>query len=127
MTSALALTVVCMLVSLRVQRSRFGMSLLAIKQNEPAASAAGINALRWKMLAMMLSAAMGAAAGGLYAVVQLVVTPQSMFGVLVSAQALIFALFGGVGVLWGPIIGAAILVPLAEALHAELGHMIPGI
>jgi branched-chain amino acid transport system permease protein len=124
---ALALMVACMVVSLHVERSRFGMSLLAIKQNEPAAEAAGIDALRWKMLAIMLSAAMAAAAGGLYAVVLLVVTPQTMFGVPASAQALIVALFGGVGVYWGPVIGAAILVPLAETLHAELGHIVPGI
>src|SRR5262249_2497520 len=124
---ALALTVVCMVVSLHVERSRFGMSLLAIKQNEPAAEAAGINALRWKMLAIMVSAAMAAAAGGLYAVVLLVVTPQTVFGVSASAQALIVTLFGGVGVYWGPVIGAVILVPLAETLHAELGHIVPGI
>jgi ABC-type branched-subunit amino acid transport system ATPase component/ABC-type branched-subunit amino acid transport system permease subunit len=124
---ALALMVVCMLVSLRVERSRFGMSLLAIKQNESAAEAAGIDALAWKMRAMVLSAAMAAATGGLYAVVQLVVTPQSMFGMLVSAQALVVCLFGGVGALWGPVIGSLILVPLAETLHAELGHIVPGI
>src|SRR6185503_8053071 len=110
-----------------VERSRFGMSLLAIKQNEPAAEAAGIDTLKWKMRAIMLSAAIAAAAGGLYAVVLLVVTPQAMFGVSTSAQALIVALFGGVGVFWGPIIGAAVLVPLAETLHAELGHIVPGI
>ncbi len=127
MMIALALTVLCMLVSLHVERSRFGRALVAIKQNEPAASAAGIDPLRWKMLAMMLSAAMAAAAGGLYAVILLVVTPQSMFGMLVSAQALIVTLFGGVGAFWGPVIGAAVLVPLAETLHAELGHIIPGI
>jgi ABC-type branched-subunit amino acid transport system ATPase component len=103
------------------------MSLLAIKQNEPAAEAAGIDTLSWKMRAIMLSAAMAAAAGGLYAVVLLVVTPQTMFGVATSAQALIVALFGGVGVYWGPVIGAAVLVPLAETLHAELGHIVPGI
>jgi branched-chain amino acid transport system permease protein len=50
-----------------------------------------------------------------------------MFGMLVSAQALIVALFGGVGTFWGPIIGSVILVPLAEVLHAELGHIVPGI
>jgi ABC-type branched-subunit amino acid transport system ATPase component/ABC-type branched-subunit amino acid transport system permease subunit len=127
MAISLALLVVCMIVSLNVERSRFGRSLLAIKQNEPAAEAAGIDALRWKMLAMMLSAAMAAAAGGIYAVVLLVVTPPTMFGMLVSAQALIVALFGGVGVFWGPVIGAAVLVPLAETLHAELGHIVPGI
>jgi branched-chain amino acid transport system ATP-binding protein/branched-chain amino acid transport system permease protein len=127
MVIALALMVACMLLSLRVERSRFGLSLLAIKQNEPAAEAAGIDALAWKMRAMVLSAAMAAGAGGLYAVVLLVVTPQSMFGMLVSAQALVVSLFGGVGVFWGPVIGSAILVPLAETLHAELGHVVPGI
>jgi ABC-type branched-subunit amino acid transport system ATPase component/ABC-type branched-subunit amino acid transport system permease subunit len=124
---ALALAVACMVVSLHVERSRFGMSLLAIKQNEPAAEAAGIDTLKWKMRAIMLSAAIAAAAGALYAVVLLVVTPQAMFGVSTSAQALIMALFGGVGVYWGPVIGAAVLVPLAETLHAELGHIVPGI
>jgi branched-chain amino acid transport system permease protein len=103
------------------------MSLLAVKQNELAAEAAGIDSWRWKMYAMMVSSAMAAAAGGLYAVVVLVVTPPSMFGMLVSAQALILTLFGGVGVFWGPVIGAIVLVPLAETLHAELGHIIPGI
>ena len=117
---ALVLLVICMIVSLHVERSRFGMSLTAIKQNEPAASAAGINALRWKMLAMMVSAGMGAAAGGLYAIVLLVVTPQTMFGALVSAQTLTMAMFGGIGVFWGPVIGAAVLVPLAETLNAQL-------
>jgi branched-chain amino acid transport system permease protein len=124
---ALVLTVICMVVSLHVERSRFGRSLLAIKQNEPAAQAAGINTWRWKMIAMMVSAAMAAAAGGLYAVILLVLTPATVFGVLVSAQALIVTLFGGVGIFWGPVIGASVLVPLAETLHAELGHIVPGI
>jgi ABC-type branched-subunit amino acid transport system ATPase component/ABC-type branched-subunit amino acid transport system permease subunit len=119
--------VACMIISLHVERSRFGRSLLAIKQNQPAAEAAGINAARWKMLAMMLSAGMAAAAGGLYAIILLVVTPQTVFGALVSAQALIVALFGGVGIFWGPVIGSAILIPLAETLHAELGNILPGI
>ena len=124
---ALVLLVAAMVVSLHVERSRFGRSLLAIKQNQPAAEAAGVDVLKCKMLAIMLSAAVAAAAGGLYAVVLLVVTPPTMFGVLTSAQALIFTLFGGVGVYWGPVIGASILVPLAETLHAELGHIVPGI
>jgi ABC-type branched-subunit amino acid transport system ATPase component/ABC-type branched-subunit amino acid transport system permease subunit len=127
MALALGLVIVGMVLSLHVERSRFGMALLAIKQNEPAAEAAGIDAWRWKMRAMTLSAAMAAAAGGLYAIILLVVTPPTVFGMLVSAQALIVTLFGGVGVFWGPIIGATVLVPLAETLHAELGHIVPGI
>jgi branched-chain amino acid transport system permease protein len=103
------------------------MSLLAIKQNEPAAEAAGIDTWLWKMRAIMLSGALAAMAGGLYAVVLLVVTPETVFGMLVSAQPLILALFGGVGSLWGPVIGAIVLVPLAEVLNAELGDVLPGI
>jgi ABC-type branched-subunit amino acid transport system ATPase component/ABC-type branched-subunit amino acid transport system permease subunit len=124
---ALGLLAAGLLITLRVENSRFGMSLLAIKQNEPAAEAAGIDTWRWKMLALMLSGAMAAVAGGLYAVVLLVVTPEGVFGMLVSAQALILALFGGVGSLWGPVIGAVVLVPLAEGLNAELGDVLPGI
>ncbi len=74
---AVGLLVVSLLISLAVERSRFGMSLTAIKQNEPAAEAAGIDTLAWKMRAIMLSGAVAAAAGGLYAVVLLVVTPDS--------------------------------------------------
>jgi branched-chain amino acid transport system permease protein len=124
---ALGLVVAALLISLKVENSRFGMALLAIKQNEPAAEAAGINTWRWKMLALMLSGAIAAIAGGLYGVVLLVVTPDTVFGMLVSAQALILALFGGVGSLWGPVIGAMLLVPLAEGLNAELGDVLPGI
>ena len=124
---AVGLLVVSLLISLAVERSRFGMSLTAIKQNEAAAEAAGIDTLAWKMRAIMLSGAVAAAAGGLYAVVLLVVTPESVFGVLTSAQALTIALFGGVGILWGPLIGAVILIPLSETLQAHLGDVIPGI
>jgi branched-chain amino acid transport system permease protein len=124
---ALALLVVALLVSLAVERSRFGMALTAIKQNESAAEAAGIDTMRWKMRAIVLSGALAAVAGGLYAVVLLVVTPQTVFGMLTSAQALVVTLFGGVGTLWGPVIGASILVPLNETLQAKLGNVIPGI
>jgi len=124
---ALAMLVVAMIVSLRIERSRFGLSLIAIKQNEWAAEASGIDTWRWKMKAIMVSGAIAAAAGGFYAVVLLVVTPPTVFGMLTSAQALIVTLFGGVATVWGPVVGAIILIPLAEILHAELGDKIPGI
>ncbi len=116
-------TVACMLM----ENSRFGLALLAIRQNELAAEAAGLNARLWKMRALVVSGMIAAAAGGLYACVLLVVTPDSVFGMLVSAQAVVVTLFGGVAAVWGPIIGAAILVPLAESLNAELGNYLPGI
>ena len=124
---ALALMIAALLVSLRIERSRFGMSLLAIKQNEIAAEAAGIDAFSWKLKAIVVSGAIAGAIGGFYVMVLLVVTPQTVFGMLTSAQALIMALFGGVGSAWGPVIGAAILIPLTEILQAELGDKLPGI
>src|SRR6202021_2113477 len=68
----------------------------ATAPNGLAAKAAGIDARTWKMRALIASGAMAAASGGLYACVLLVVTPDSVFGVLISAQALVVPLFGGV-------------------------------
>ena len=116
-----------MLVTLVVERSRFGLAMLSIKQNELAAEAAGINTFRIKMTAFVASGALGALVGGLHAVVLQVVTPHGVFGTVVSAQALILTLFGGVGTLWGPVIGAVVLIPLTESLRAQLGHILPGI
>jgi ABC-type branched-subunit amino acid transport system ATPase component/ABC-type branched-subunit amino acid transport system permease subunit len=124
---ALAMMFGTILLTRAVERSRFGMALLAIKQNEAAAEAAGINTLAWKLRAVTLSGAIAGAVGGFYAVVLLVVTPQSVFGMLVSAQALTVAMFGGVGTVWGPVIGSVILIPLAETLNAEAGSRFPGI
>ena len=124
---ALALFVAAMIAGMLVENSRFGLALLAIRQNELAAEAAGLDTWRWKMRAIVASGAIAAAAGGLYACVLLIVTPNSVFGVIVSAQALVVTLFGGVATVWGPAIGAAILIPLAEMLNAKLGNVIPGI
>jgi ABC-type branched-subunit amino acid transport system ATPase component/ABC-type branched-subunit amino acid transport system permease subunit len=124
---ALAMLIGTILLTQWIERSRFGMALLAIKQNEAAAEAAGINTLVWKLRAITLSGAIAGAIGAFYAIVLLVVTPQSVFGMLVSAQALTVAMFGGVGTVWGPVIGAVILIPLAETLNAEAGTRFPGI
>jgi ABC-type branched-subunit amino acid transport system ATPase component/ABC-type branched-subunit amino acid transport system permease subunit len=124
---ALVILIGTILITQRVERTRFGMALLAIKQNQAAAEAAGINTLAWKLRAISLSGAIAGAIGGFYAVVLLVVTPQSVFGMLVSAQALTVAMFGGVGTVWGPVIGSVILIPLAETLNAEVGTRLPGI
>ena len=124
---ALAMMLATILLTRAIENSRFGMALRAIKQNEAAAEAAGINTLAWKLRAITLSGAIAGAIGGFYAVVLLVVTPQSVFGMLVSAQALTVAMFGGVGTVWGPVIGSVILIPLAETLNAEAGSYLPGI
>jgi branched-chain amino acid transport system permease protein len=124
---ALGLLALALVASALVENSRFGLSLLAIKQNELAAEAAGVDTRAWKLRAIVLSGTVAAAAGGLYAVVLLVVTPPSVFGMVVSAEAVILPMFGGAGTVWGPVIGAAILVPLAETLRAEFGDALPGI
>ena len=124
---ALLILIGAVLLTRAVERGRFGMALLAIKQNQAAAEAAGINTLVWKLRAIALSGAVAGAIGAFYAIVLLVVTPQSVFGMLVSAQALTVAMFGGVGTVWGPVIGSVILIPLAEALNAEVGTRFPGI
>jgi ABC-type branched-subunit amino acid transport system ATPase component/ABC-type branched-subunit amino acid transport system permease subunit len=124
---ALALLGGAMLLTRAIERSRLGLALVAIRQNDPAAEAAGIDTLRRKLQALSLSGGLAALTGGFYAVILLVVTPDSVFGMLVSAQALTLAMFGGVGSMWGPVIGAAILIPLSELLQAQLGAVIPGI
>jgi len=124
---ALVMLLTFMIITRLVERSRFGMSLIAIKQNEAAAEAAGINTLEWKLKAIALSGAMASMTGAFYSIVLLVVTPQSVFGMLVSAQALTVAMFGGVGTVWGPVIGAAFIIPVGDILHAELGSSFPGI
>lgn len=124
---AVAILALTLMVAVAVERSRFGLMLQTIKQNEPAAEAAGVNPRRMKLAAFMISGALSALAGGFYVVVLLIVTPREVFDLLVSARALVFSMFGGIGSVWGPLIGSAILVPLSEFLHAELGHIIPGI
>ncbi len=124
---AVGMMTAMMLITHWVERSRFGLAMLAIKQNEVAAEAAGIDTFRVKMIAFVASGALGALVGGLHAVVLQVVTPHGVLGVVISAQALILTLFGGVGTLWGPVIGAVALVPLTEMLRAQLGHILPGI
>ena len=122
-----ALMTVTLVITLLLERSRLGLAMLSIKQNEPAAEAAGIDTFRVKMIGFVASGALGALVGGFHAVVLQVVTPHGVLGTVVSAQALILTLFGGVGTLWGPVIGAVVLIPLTEGLRAELGHILPGI
>ena len=124
---AVGLLVISVVTCILVENSRFGLALLAIRQNELAAEAAGIDARTWKMRSLIVSGMIAAGAGGLYACVQLVVTPDSVFGMLVSAQPVVMTLFGGVASLWGPVIGAALLVPLSKLLDAYAGDYLRGI
>ncbi|WP_211880545.1 branched-chain amino acid ABC transporter ATP-binding protein/permease [Plastoroseomonas hellenica] len=124
---ALGLLFAAMVAMRLMERSRYGMALTAIKQNEAAAEAVGIDTRRLKLVTIALSGALAGAIGGFHAVILLVVTPEAVFGMLISAQALTVAMFGGVGTVWGPVIGALVLIPLGETLHAQFGAVIPGI
>ncbi|MBI2492165.1 MAG: branched-chain amino acid ABC transporter permease, partial [Candidatus Rokubacteria bacterium] len=89
-----------------IETSRLGYALRALKENEAAAEATGVDTLRAKMLAYMLSAAPAAVIGVIYAhAILFVVTPDSVFGVLVIVQTLVVCLVGGVGTKWGPVLG----------------------
>ncbi len=124
---AVGLLLIAALCFIAVENTRFGLALMATRQNEMAAEAAGLNTWAWKIAGLTLSGTLAAAAGGLYACVLLIVTPESVFGLIVSAQALTVTLFGGVATVWGPLIGSAILIPMAELLNAEFGNVLPGI
>lgn len=124
---SLGLLTLALLVSWRVEGSDFGLYLAAVRQDEKAAAAAGIDVFREKLKALAISAGLAAAVGVVYANVLLVVTPDSVFGLQVSAQAVVLPLVGGAGALFGPIIGAVLLVPLGEYLNSAFGSTLPGI
>ncbi len=116
------------LLSHGIERSRLGYRLRALKENEQAAEAMGVDTFRCKMIAYMLSAAPAAVIGAIYAhAILYVVTPDAVFGVLAIVQTLVICLVGGAGSKWGPLLGAVLMVPLSETLDATLGDRLPGI
>ena len=105
----------------RIEHSRMGFYLRAIKDSERAARSLGVAAGRYKLYAYMLSAGLTAVAGSLYATMFGFVDPESGFGILISVKMLIIAALGGAGLLFGPLVGALILVPLEEISNSMLG------
>jgi branched-chain amino acid transport system permease protein len=104
-----------------MQRSRMGYWLRAINGGERAARSLGVPVLRYKLYALLLSAAFTSLAGSLYAVMVGFADPDSVLGILISVKMLIMAALGGAGLLFGPLVGAAILVPLEEISNNLLG------
>jgi len=117
----LAVLVATLAITWRMEQNRMGYYLRAIKGSERAARSLGAAAPTYKLLAFLLSAAFTAVAGGLYATLFGFIDPESGFGILVSVKLLIMAALGGAGTLMGPLIGAAILVPLEEISNNLLG------
>ncbi|HEY2995940.1 MAG TPA: branched-chain amino acid ABC transporter ATP-binding protein/permease [Methylomirabilota bacterium] len=125
---ALGVLAAALALSYVIETSRLGYRLRAIRENEQAAEAMGVNAFRVKMAGYMLSAAPAAVVGAVYAhAILFIVTPEAVFGVLVIVQTLVVCLVGGTGTLWGPLIGAALMVPVSEVLDTTLGDRLPGI
>jgi branched-chain amino acid transport system permease protein len=117
----LAVLAVVLGLTWQMERSRMGFFLRAIRDNERAARSLGVAAARYKLLAFMLSASLTAVAGALYATMFGFVDPDSGLGILVSVKMLIMAALGGAGLLFGPFVGAVILVPLEELSNNLLG------
>ncbi|GAA4526293.1 MULTISPECIES: branched-chain amino acid ABC transporter permease [Nonomuraea] len=111
---ALLLTLACVATVIVLLGSRAGLNLVAVREDETAAAAAGVAVVRHKILAIGVSAALTSVAGGFYAVYYLFVSPDLAFGPSVSIQAILPAVIGGVGTVWGPLIGAAVLAPLSD-------------
>lgn len=104
-----------------MQRSRMGYYLAAIRGGDRAARSLGVRVLRYKLLALLLSAAFTSVAGSLYALMVGFIDPDSVLGILISVKMLIIAALGGAGTLFGPLVGAMILVPLEETTNALFG------
>jgi branched-chain amino acid transport system permease protein len=117
----LAVLALVLAVTSALERRRFGYYLRAIKSSERAARSLGVPVRRVKLQALALSAAFTSAAGSLYGVKTGFIDPDSGFGILVSVQMVIFAALGGAGTLFGPLVGALILVPLQTAANTWLG------
>lgn len=128
---ALAFVGAVLLLTLAVSRSRFGAHLVAVRENEDAARALGVDVLATKLKAITLSGAITAASGCLYAQKFLYIDSTIAFGPWISVEALLAPIIGGLGTVFGPLLGALVLLGLGEAtkmLFATLfGGAIPGV
>lgn len=113
---AAAVLALCLLVVSRLVRSPFGAALEAIRQNELVADCLGVDPVRHKLLAFSISAGMAGAAGALYAVYITYLSPADS-GFWIGFYAVLYVVVGGMGTLWGPLLGALALVTLPELLR----------
>jgi branched-chain amino acid transport system permease protein len=118
---ALIMVILCTGIVYLLQRSKFGFYFVAIRENEEAAKALGINTLRYKVLATGISAFLTALGGSFYAQYVLYIDPQGTFGVLNSVDIALRTIIGGTGTLLGPIVGSFVLSPLSEMIQTLIG------
>lgn len=114
----LGLFVAGTIVTIMVAHSKLGSYFQAIREDEDAAAALGVDTLRYKATAVAISGALTAIGGSFFVQYFLFVDPTIAFGVAVSVQILMRPIVGGVGTVWGPLVGALLLTPLAEFTRA---------
>ena len=122
----LGLVTLALLVTAWLRHSRFGAYLQAVRDNEDAARAVGVNPLRVKLGAIVLSGALMGAGGAFYVQVFQYIDPGLAYGPHTSVEALVGAIVGGMGTLWGPVVGALALHILADLTRNLFGQL-PGI
>jgi branched-chain amino acid transport system permease protein len=122
----LVFVVAALLVTWWLRNGRFGAWLQAVRDNEDAARAVGVNPFRVKLGAIGISAAFMGAAGAFYVQVFQYIDPGIAYGSTTSVEALVAAIVGGVGTLWGPVLGAVVLHLLADLTRNLFGEL-PGI
>lgn len=108
------------LVNAWIAHSRFGYGLIAIREDEDAAAAMGINAPLYKTIAFALSGLFAGLAGGVFAYWITFIDPDAVFRVITTIQMIIMAVFGGTGTVTGPLLGALVLASLSEWLSTHL-------
>ncbi len=118
---AYALLLLTLAIAYAVKRSRLGYYLAAIGDDEDAVKSLGIDTARVKLAALLISAFLTAVAGTFYAQMILFITPTRTVSLDLSVQMVIMAVLGGLGTVFGPLLGAIVLVPVAELTRAALG------
>jgi len=127
---ALALAVGAFALSAWLLRGRLGFYFRAIRDNEEAARAAGVDTFRYKMYALQISAGMTALAGVFFAFYYNNLFPEQIFNIGRSIEIILAPIIGGIGTLFGPVLGAAVLTVLSEGINELLtlsGYEIPGV
>ena len=105
----------------RLDRSRIGYYFRAIRDEPEAASSLGVNVTLYKSFAFMISAGLMSMAGAFYCQYVLVIDPETVFPLSLSILVVLMAVMGGAGTLWGPLVGAAVLVPISELTRIYFG------
>ena len=123
----LAFLIISLVVCYIVATSKMGYYFRAIKESHDVAKVLGINVVWYRLIAIMISAFLTAMAGTFYAQYVLYLDPESVLILPISIQIVLISMLGGAGSIMGPVIGAAILMPVSEITRVMLGHKGTGI